>query len=141
MIFGVLRDRGASEAAEIRAHYRVLSGKDRRHAMPGRMRARMAMQEQDRWSGPAMTHAQNRLWELDHFEVETIEHGGRMATTAWSSALRCFLAGRNLLVSQAEDVCLLWQRFGHTKTCNEPQKESIHPSARVSRHSEPQAEN
>ena len=79
MIFGVLRDRGASEAAEIRAHHRVLSGKDRRYAKPGRMRARVTMQEQNRWPGPAMTHTQNRLWELDHFELETIEHGGRMA--------------------------------------------------------------
>jgi hypothetical protein len=76
MIVGVSRDRGMSKPSKIRAHNSVLAGKDWCHAMPGGMGARVAMQKQDRWPGPAVADAQNRLWELDHLKLEIIKHEG-----------------------------------------------------------------
>jgi hypothetical protein len=74
VMVGISGDRGPSKSSEIRAHNSVLAGKNRRHAMPGGMGAWVAMQKQDRWPGPAMADAQNRLWELDHLKLEIIEH-------------------------------------------------------------------
>jgi hypothetical protein len=52
----------------------VRFGQQRRDAMPGGVRARMTMQEQNRWAFAAVSDAERRPGHFDHIEVKSFEH-------------------------------------------------------------------
>jgi len=65
---------GLAEPAQVRADDGVPLGQERRDLVPGRVRARMAVQQQHRRPLAAMAHPEPRLREIDHLERESFEH-------------------------------------------------------------------
>ncbi len=49
--------------------------------MPGRVRPRVAMQQQDGWPRAAMTHPKGYVTNVDEVECESLEH--RVKLTVW----------------------------------------------------------
>ena len=68
------RLRRLAVAAQIRAHDGVPPGQQRRHPVPGDVRARMAVQQEHRRAGPAVPHPQHRLADIDPLQLESVEH-------------------------------------------------------------------
>ena len=67
---------GLAVAAQVRAHDRVGGREHRRHPVPGRVRAGMAVQQHERRAGAAVAHAQLRIADVDPLEREAFEHLG-----------------------------------------------------------------
>jgi hypothetical protein len=60
-------------AAQVGTDHGVMRREQRRHAVPGDVRAGMAVQQQHRRAGAAMAHAQRDIAERDLLELETFE--------------------------------------------------------------------
>jgi len=71
----VRRQGGLAVTAQVRTDHEERASQQRRHPVPGRMRAGMAVQQHHRPPLAAVPHAQGHLADIDAVQPESIEHG------------------------------------------------------------------
>ena len=74
MIGFVRRLRGLAIAPQVRADDGEVTRQERRDTMPGRVRPRVAVQQQDGRPGAAMAHTESYVADVDAVERESLEH-------------------------------------------------------------------
>ncbi len=85
------RLRGFPVAPQVRADHRGVLREPWRHSMPGCVRPRVTVQEQNQRTRAAVTYPQDGLAHIDTFEGEIVEHDGSLASLRPTSryAWRC----------------------------------------------------